>query len=248
MSLTLAQTKTALAPGLTASFLASGGTPAYVYSVIAGGAGGTIDSSTGIYTAPAVVPSNPAQAYDTIQVTDSLAATATSQILVGTALILLCEIIQSEMSLARGRVYLWDQKIFQPKDSGLYVIVGETNLKAFANNSVPDPNGGNNVIQSVNMMTTLDINAISRGPEARNRKEEILLALSSIYSEKQQEGNSFFIGKLPPGSRFTNLSFVDGAAIPYRYQISINMQYTVTKTKAVDYYDTFDDVQVATQP
>lgn len=134
MSLSLQQTKTAVAINITSSFLGVGGTPPYVYSVLPGGAGGSIDPGTGEYTAPSVVSSDPKLAYDTIQVVDSLAAVATSQILVGTSLILFCEILQREMGLANGRVYLWDQKIFQPSDNNLYIAVSVPSCKPFSNN------------------------------------------------------------------------------------------------------------------
>src|SRR4051812_24524825 len=111
MSLTLRASKSALGPGLTASFLGSGGTEPYTYSVLPDGAGGTINSSTGLYTAPAAVNGDPRLSTDTIMVTDSLAATATLPILVTDPLGLFCEVIQRELALADGRVYLWDQKI-----------------------------------------------------------------------------------------------------------------------------------------
>lgn len=98
------------------------------------------------------------------------------------------------------------------------------------------------------MLATLDIDIISRGPEARDRKEEIILALNSIYAQSQQEGNSFYIGKLPPSARFVNLSNIDGAAIPYRFRISVNLQYAFVKSKAIDYFDTFSTVQETIQP
>ena len=247
--LALTQTLTAIAVNLTSSFLGTGGTPPYTYAVRAGGAGGTINSSSGLYTAPAQVSSDPTQLYDTIQVTDSLGAIATAQILVGTPLLLFCEILQSELGLAPGRVYLWDQKILQPTDSCLYIAVSVPSCKPFGNTNTPDGSGsGLNSIQVAHMLATLDIDIISRGPDARDRKEEVVLALNSDYARSQQEANSFFIGKLPPGSRFLNLSQVDGAAIPYRYKISVNVQYAVTKTKAVPYFGTFQSVQVATNP
>jgi hypothetical protein len=246
-TLALAQTLTAIAVNLTASFLATGGTAPYNYSVRAGGAGGTINSSTGLYTAPASVSSDPAQLYDTIQVTDNAGAKATSQILIGTPLLLFCEILQNQLGLPVGRVYLWDQKIMQPTDAGLYIAVSVPSCKPFGVTNQPDGSGsGLNSIQVAHMLATLDIDIISRGPEARDRKEEVLLALDSNYSRSQQEANSFSIGKLPAGSRFLNLSHVDGAAIPYRYKISINIQYAVTKTTAVPYYSQFSSVQVAT--
>lgn len=249
MSLTLSQTKTALGPKLTASFLGVGGTEPYVYSVLPDGAGGTIDDETGLYTAPSTVSDDPRMLYDTIQVTDDLAATAQAQILVGDPLLLFCEIIQREMGLANGRVYIWDQKIFQPKNDELYIAVSMLNCKPFGNNIAPDPEDGwSNPIQSVNMAATLDLDIISRGPAARTRKEEVILALNSIYAQQQQEGNSFYIGKLPAHGRFINLSMVDGAAIPYRFKISVEIQYAVTKQKVVPYFDTFEDVEIANQP
>lgn len=247
MSIALTQTLTALGPNLTASFLATGGTPAYVYSVRSGGAGGTIDSASGLYTAPSIVNSDPSLLYDTIQVKDSSGAIAMSKILVGSPLLLFCEIIQMELGLATGRVYLWDQKIFQPDDFDLYIAVSVMTCKPFGNSIEFDGSGsGLNAVQSVNMMATLDLDIISRGPSARDRKEEVIMALNSVYSEQQQEVNSFFIGRIPAGSQFLNLSQIDGAAIPYRFKIPVNIQYFVKKIQPVNYFDTFQDVDLAT--
>lgn len=246
MSLTLSSTLTAITPGLTSSFGATGGTEPYTYSVLPGGAGGSINSGNGTYVAPATVNFNPAQLYDTIQVTDALAATATAKVLVGTPLLLFCEIIQREMALADGRVFLWDQKIFQPTDAGLYIAVSVPRCKPFGNNTKTNSSG--DPVQSVNMLATVEVDIMSRGPDARERKEEIILALNSQYAQAQQAANSFNIGRLPTPSGFQNLSVVDGAAIPYRYNISINMQYFVTKTKPFPYFDAFAEPSLAINP
>lgn len=241
MTLTLRQSTTAVAVNLTASFLASGGVDAPVYAVLPGGAGGTISSSTGVYTAPAAVSEVPAALYDTIRATDGVTS-VTAQILVGTPLLLFCEILQKEMGLASERVYLWDQKIMQPKDNGLYIAVSVLRCKPFSNINRPVSSGsGMTAQQTVNMHAILDLNIISRGPAARDRKEEVILAFNSDYAQRQQEGNSFYIGKLPPNAGFLNLSDVDGAAIPYRYQISVALQYAFTKTKAIQSYNDFAD-------
>lgn len=245
MSLAIGQTLTAIGPNLTASFLATGGVAPYVYSVIPGGAGGSIDSSTGLYTAPATVPSNPAQLNDTIQVTDSTSATATTSILVGNPLLLFSDIIQNQLGLDSNHCYLWDQKIFQPTDSGLYVAISVIRCKPFANVN-EHASGDSN--QYLSMYAVLDIDIISRGPAARDRKEEVLLALNSDYSELQQEANSFSIGRLAAGGQFINLSNIDGSAIPYRYKISVAMQYAYIKSTATPYFDTFENVEVTTEP
>lgn len=251
MSLALTQTKTALGVNLQASFLGTGGTAPYVYSVRPNGAGGSINSSTGLYTAPAVVNAGkfdqPTNMYDLIQVVDNVGALATSQILVGNPLLLFCEIIQRCLGLANGRVYLWDQKLMQPTDAGLYVAVSVLSCKPFGNINSPDGSGGGlNSQQFVNMYAQLQIDVTSRDFEARDRKEEVILALNSTYANQQQEANSFYIGKLPPGSQFVNLSSPDGAAIPYRFNIAVAMQYFFVKTVVDPYFDTFPTTQVVT--
>ncbi len=244
MTLTLRQTATAVGAGGFASFGGTGGAEPYAYTVLPSGAGGTIDITTGDYTAPAAVSSNPRMLYDTIQVEDYAAATATAQILVGTPLLLFCEILQRELGLSAGRVYLWDQKIMQPTDDGLYIAVSVPSCKPFANvnrnvSAGSNPGDGMTQEQFIAMYATVDIDIISRGPAARDRKEEIILALGSNYAQQQQNACGFNVGKLPPNGRFINLSEVDGAAIPYRYRISVAMQYAFQKTQASQYFDTF---------
>lgn len=245
MALALSQTATIIGSNAPASFLANGGTAPYAYSVLTGGAGGTINASTGQYRAPFVLSSDPQLAFDTIQVTDSLAATATARIQLGTPLILFCDIIQKEMGLADGRVYLWDQKLTQPKDNALYIAISVPTCKPFGNSNRLNPDGVTST-QYVAMQASLGIDIISRGPSARDRKEEIILALNSNYSRQQQAANSFYIA--PLSTAFLNLSEVDGAAIPYRYRISVNMQYAVVKVKPFDYFDDFETVEVDTNP
>lgn len=241
MALTVTQSATAIAPRCPASFLALGGTAPYLYSVAAGGAGGTINPTTGAYIGPLGFKSSPFTNIDTIIIDDALGATARASILIGSPLILFCDILSHELNIPRNRVYLWDQKIMQPTDFGLYVAVSVASAKPFGNSS--SFRGSDDVSdQFVSMMTTLDLDIISRGPDARDRKEEIILALNSIYSQQQQNTNSFFVGTL--STRFINLSEIDGAAIPYRFRISVNMQYFYQKQTTAPYFDNFSDAAV----
>lgn len=230
-------------------FVASGGISPYSFAVLAGGAGGSINSSTGVYTAPPLPSSSPNGAYDVIQVTDSVAATGTAQILVAYPLGLVCDIIQTQMNLPNGRVYEWDQKIFQPTDYDLYVILSVMSCKPFGNVNAPFPGDGSQVNQFVSMYAKIDIDIISRGPAARDQKELVVLALNSIYSQQQQDAFAFYIGKLPITGGFINLSNVDGAAIPYRYKISYAIHYAASLNQAVPYYNNFTNPpEVDTNP
>lgn len=239
MSLTVSPTKIAMAKNLTIPVKGFGGTPPYTYSVQSGG--GSIDVN-GIYTSPN------AFGHAVVRVTDSVPNFVDIPVMIGNYEQLFCDIIQKELGLANGRVYLWDQKINQPIDAGLYIAVEVLSTKPFANiNKVEDDGlGGFQQVQSVNMQATLCVDVISRGLEARDRKEEVIMALKSIYAEQQQELNSFNIALLSSG--FVNLSNVDGAAIPYRFNITVNIQYEVSKITAIDYYDTFPAPTLTTDP
>jgi len=236
------QTARALGPGRTASFSAAGGVTPYVWSIAPGGAGGAIDSNTGVYTAPSVLTSDPAKAYDLIIATDSSLDQSQSRILVGDPLKLFCEIIQSEMGLADGRVYLFDQKIPQPKDSGIYIAVSVLSDRPFGNtNRAQDNGGGLESQQYVSTVATLGLDIISKSTEALDRRMDVILAIGSTYSQQQQEANAFYISKLPAGRRFVNLSAADGAAIPYRFHIDVNIQYSYSKNTSIAYFDDFSN-------
>lgn len=238
MAISLRANTLALCKGNSTSFQGYGGVAPYVYSVVAGGAGGTINASTGKYTAPLVLGS------DTIMVTDSTNATATLALMIGDPILLLCDIIRREMNLSNEQVWIWDQKINSPKDYRLYVAVQTLNDKAFGNTNSFDSAG--NSIQSVNMWEQVSIDIMSRDQSARTRKEEVLMALASNYAQTQQTTNGFYIAK--QSTSFVNLSQVDGAAITYRFNITVTLQYAVKKSQAVPYYDSFSNVQITVEP
>jgi len=246
MSIVIGQSAYAVGPGIKASFLASGGTGPYVYSLsTVNAAGGSINSSSGAYTAPAVWNENPKNTYDTIIATDSLGATAEVRIEVGNAIKLFMEIIRREMGLAEDRVRLYQQKIFEPSDDGLWIAVMVSRAKAFGNSNKFNP-ATQKSDQYVSMQASLEVSVYSRSTAALWRKEDVLIALASDYSKYQQNANSFSIGTLPAGGHMTNLGVIDGAAIPYNFRIPINIQYAYPKRSDVPYFDEFQQTQIIT--
>jgi hypothetical protein len=224
------QNASILTQGKQTSFKAAGGTEPYTYAISDNKSGAYIDPVTGDYFAGITI------ATDTITVTDSsvVPIVVTTTISVLTTRHLICDIIQNQLDLTADRVYLWDQKIMQPKDFGLYVAVGVLSRKPFSNSRKTRPDGVS-VIQSMNFQESISIDIISRGTDARDRKEEILMALNSVYSQQIQNQNSFFIA--PITTQIRNLSHQDGAAIPYRYHIDVTIMYSISKIKTVPYYD-----------
>jgi len=247
--LTLAQTNTAVNLGNTASFLASGGTPPYTYSVLPGGQGGVIDPVTGIYSSPSPdrYNSEPNNASDTIQAVDSTNTAVVSKILVGPPLILFCDIISTVMKLPAGRCWLWDQKVFMPVDRGLYVPIMVSNVKTFANSYTYDP--VSDVYRNfVNVAATLDIHVVSKDNTAVFKKEILLAALVSPYSIQQQEANGFSIGRIPPGGAFNDISDVDGGAIPYHFVVTLKLFYSVGVSFNTEVFTSFPNVSLVVNP
>jgi hypothetical protein len=239
MTLAILPSEVSLIQSGLAKFGASGGTEPYTFSVETGF--GSIDPSSGDFSAP----SQPGTTV--VRVTDSLGATSEATVYTDTALTLLCEIIQNGMGLTEDQVYLYNQKVMIPTDDRLYIAVGVITVKPFGNtrNIVPT-SGGMSEVLSTNVRATLSIDLMGRSMEALDRKEELVLALNSTYSQKIQEANGFQIAPIP--SSFANISGIDGAAIPYRFSLAVSLQYQITKASPVEYYDTFADPQTLVEP
>lgn len=151
---------------------------------------------------------------------------------------LICQIIEHELNIP-GQVWIYNNKINIPSDNKLYVIVSFLNEKIIGNNVSyeTNENGTLNEISKVNSLSSITIDILSRSTLARDKKSEILMALYSTYSQQIQSLNGFQIAR--NGFNITNVSEAEGAAIPYRYNLTFNVTYATSKTKAVDYYDEF---------
>jgi len=255
MALVITQTKTALGPNLTASFAVAGGVAPYSWTVLPSGAGGSINSSTAIYTAPPAVSNVTTGFYDTIQVTDSSVTplVATSQIMVGNYWMLILEIIQKIMNLSPEQIWMFDQKTFQPDDNSLspWVILMLPSQKTFASGlhpaGTPVGQGGagwNQTEKWANFSGPMDIHLISRDLSALNRKEELVMCLDGPYSRAQQVANSFYIARIPHS--IVDVSGIDGADITYHYVISVEVQHGSSRMFPTEYFDTFQTTQIDT--
>lgn len=239
MSLSISPSSADLNLGGTVTFTGVDGTAPYRYTLLDGE--GSLNETSGLFTAEGF------SGTAVVEVTDSAGATARAQVVVNSALTRFCRILQLEMGLDEGQVYLWDQKLMIPPDDRLYIAVGVLNCKPFGSaREMLDGESDLQEVLSVNMLAALQIEIMSRGPQARDRKEEVILALKSIRALQQQEAYGFMVAQL--SSSFVNLSQIDGAAIPYRFSISVNVQYSVTKTKSVPFYDSFSEADVVTEP
>lgn len=152
-------------------------------------------------------------------------------------LINICNIIRQFMNLNNQQVYIFNQKYILPNDTGLYICVGlqgenilsNTNEHKLINNEYKE-------IITIQKQQVISINIYSYDFSAIDRKEEILMALNSDYSENMQNQYGFHIGCIP--TSFTMVSEVDGTKILNRFNIHINVISSKQIIKNSNYYET----------
>ena len=152
----------------------------------------------------------------------------------------IADILQTKLGLKAGRVMLYNQKYNIPKDDKIFIMVGEEDNDVYAasTNTMDTPDGsGYEERNDVLVRATAVIDVLSAGPEARERKHEVIMALNSIYSQQMQELNSLRIANLPVG--FVNTSDLEASQMLNRFTIKFNILYRKSNKNSVDYYDTF---------
>jgi len=147
---------------------------------------------------------------------------------------LLRQILIEEMDLDDDKVMLYNQKWSIPPTDDLFVVVEFKHAKPFSSRNFMDRN--NNEVQEVNMQEFYTIGIFSRSTEALFRKHEVIMALSSIFSQQLQETNSFKISRINP---IVDLSMLESTALNYRFDVDIVVFSWYEKTKVADYYNEF---------
>jgi hypothetical protein len=149
------------------------------------------------------------------------------------------DVLKAELGLDAGHILLAFEKYTIPQDKGLFVALSYISGKAIGSNNyfTDDPTNGPQETQQVAMQELIQIDVMSFGPDARQRKEEVIQALSSIASQQAQDVNGFQIASIP--FDFANASGVEGSSYLQRYTMTVVVKSIRTKTKAAGYYNTF---------
>ena len=94
---------------------------------------------------------------------------------------ILADIITHDLTLDPKRVILYSQNYYAPKDNNMYVIISTRQAHILANTNNYNKND-NTEIKGVVSFSNLDIDITSKSREAMERKEEVIMALTSCYS------------------------------------------------------------------
>jgi len=153
----------------------------------------------------------------------------------------LADIIQHELGLANGRVMLADQKFNIANQKGLYVSLEYVNPgKIIANINTPDMTVNPPVeVQSVTSVSIVQIDMMSFDETARTQMEDMAMALNSTYSVQLQERYQMQISRNP--APFNDNSNLEATAMLKRYTTTVTITSMKTKSKVVEYFDTFQE-------
>ncbi len=155
---------------------------------------------------------------------------------------IIADILKHEMDLAVGQIMLDYEKIDILPDPGLYVALSYLGGKAIGNNNYFDPDTLME-IQEVAMQELIQIDILSFDSSARKRKEEVIMALRSVYSQNAQDANLMQVARIP--GDFQNASSLEETKILNRFTMTITVKAIYRKEKDVDYYDQFQNAEVS---
>ena len=159
----------------------------------------------------------------------------------------IADIIQTELELDAlvdpkdasktiARVMVYNQRFKPPTTEGMYVVVSYVSGVAIGNNNyITDVESAGTEIQELAMNEVIQIDVMSSNEEARQRKEEVIMALNSIYAAQVCDENRMQLARIP--SAFNDLSGLEGSSQMNRYTMTVILKALYRKTKDASYYD-----------
>lgn len=148
------------------------------------------------------------------------------------------QILDEQMNMPINRVFAYNSNVELPKDSDLFIPLYYAERTPIANNSkMVTTARGVEEHQTINMVEDVIIALMSRDTSARDRVQEVFLALNSYYSRNLQAKNKFHISWI--GEAFDK-SFLEATSMLNRFDIRIRIFRSYDKINTVDYYNTFN--------
>lgn len=147
------------------------------------------------------------------------------------------KILDTQMQMPAGRVFAYNSNVDLPKDSDLFIPLFYTERKPFANNSrMVSTASGVEEHQTSNIIEDVIISLMSRDTSARDRVQDVFMALRSYYSQDLQAKNKLHISTI--GEAYDK-SFLEATSMLNRFDIKIRIFKSYEKINNIDYYDKF---------
>lgn len=166
-------------------------------------------------------------------------------------------LLREFMGLAADQAVVYNQKWKIPADDRLYCSISQVAEKIYSNESdtfdgtdgvdgkgVPVPALIEQTV--VRTSTIIGVDIYSRSQEAKNRRFEVVGALTSIYGQQLAEKYSMRLGQIP--ATFVNISRKEGTAILNRYHIAFSVMRAIASRRVVEYFSTFPNPALIVNP
>lgn len=148
------------------------------------------------------------------------------------------QILDTQMQMPAGRVFAYNSNVDLPKDSDLFIPLFYTERRPIANNTrMLSTTKGVEEHQTSNIVEDVIISLMSRDTSARDRVQDVFMALRSYYSQDLQAKNKLHISTI--GEAYDK-SFLEATSMFNRFDIKIRVFRSYEKINSIDYYDKFD--------
>lgn len=150
---------------------------------------------------------------------------------------ILKQIIDRFLKMPPGRVFAYNGTQDLPQDNELFIVLSFMQRNPYANNSrqVPTETGMKEIL-TVNVAEDILISLMSRNTSARDRVQEVSMALKNYLSQYYQEKNRIHISTT---GEVQDSSFLEATARLNRFDVTCRVIRAYEKVIDIDYYDKF---------
>jgi hypothetical protein len=142
--------------------------------------------------------------------------------------LILADIITVFLGLDATRVVVSSENYNPPKDQGIYITI-QTDPTEILGVSQEYDETTDTETSSISAFQRLAVNITSVDRTALQRKEEIIMALTSTYAVQQMELQQCRIFREGP---ILDLSFIEASKALHRYQVPVKITFVKTKVTA----------------
>ncbi len=168
------------------------------------------------------------------------AKTKTAYLTLDLIRLILVEELGFDQEEDEDRVMIYNQKFVIPKKTGMFIYLepkGAPKIISSRNRMENDGLGNFNENQNSSWLEDICIGVYSQNLEAIQRKEEVAMALHSVYSQQLQEAQSF---KVFRNVNIIPINEIEGPARLYRFDVECKVFAWYNKVKLAEFFDTLN--------
>lgn len=154
----------------------------------------------------------------------------------------LADLLSRELNLGADRIFIYNDGRPLPKDKGLYIVLSINGTNVFRNtNDTREIMVNEQKVFSEsfnqNFKQNIIVSVISEDSSARLMANEVVMALSSVYSEQLQERYYCHIARI---AHITDASFLEKTDMLTRMDVAVSVLSWKKLENPVDYYEVVD--------